>query len=370
MRCACVVLFFLALAAWPTGASAQGPFDPYGDDEHLYGDSELFESIPEPPSPPSTSVKQERASLYHLLPDTPPQTPQPVAPPQGQPARTYRYVGPHPIHADYGSGWCSTAGPHDHPYPPFDPYLFQATDQGYTFLGDPADFGYAGALYWYGGPHPIASGWGTGWCFIPWPHRHLYPPFGPSFVACGAYSCYVGPYDDWYWYYRPFYLAFYVAWYPRFYLGGTYYQTRVPAPHRPSGSVASGRGGGHSHGGHGPARPGGYYRPLPAHPMPLYQRLPSVNPKAEGPSKAPPYHRLPPSPMMRPAPHPLSHTMPPAPQPLSHTMPPAAHPFYHRLPSPPLKHPSWVERPAPVLRPHVVPRPTVLPKVLPAFRKR
>jgi hypothetical protein len=218
------------------------------------------------------------ASPYELLPD-----PDPPGSPTGPAEQQWSYNGPHPVNADHGSGWCDTPGPHGHPYPPFDDHLFQETPEGsYNFLGDPADFGYSGDLYWYNGAHPIAGGWGIGWCFNPMPHRHLYRPFGAHFSACGPYACYFGPFDSWYWHYRPFWAPYWSTYYPRYYHAGRYYRTHVSASPgrfgriRPGhhGAMASGarmaapvRRGPATSGGHqlAPAgRPGGYVRPTAA----------------------------------------------------------------------------------------------------------
>jgi hypothetical protein len=162
-----------------------------------------------------------------------PETPvQPAPPPVNEEppaAPKWQYRGPHAIHAEYGSGWCNMQGLHAHPYPPFDDHLFQEDHGAYYFVGDPVDFGYSGSTYWYNAAHPIAAGFGVGWCFIGSPHRHLYRPFGAYFAACGPYSCYTGPFDAWYWHWRAYWSPYWASYYPRFYRSGLYYRTHRPA---------------------------------------------------------------------------------------------------------------------------------------------
>ncbi|HEY3353068.1 MAG TPA: hypothetical protein VGQ83_07450, partial [Polyangia bacterium] len=210
-------------------------------------------------------------------PPAPPEQAQP-APEQAQPAPVepepqWRYAGPHAINAEAGSGFCTVQGVHTHPYPPFDDRLFQEQNGSYYFLGDPVDFGYGGgSLYWYNAAHPIATGWGVGWCFIGFPHRHLYQPMGAFYSACGSYFCYTGPFDAWYWRWRPYYVGYWGAYYPRFYRGGAYYRTHVAASPGRWAHV-------------GWRRPGGYARPLPGRGPVVgrgapYSRLPHAGPAA------------------------------------------------------------------------------------------
>jgi hypothetical protein len=184
-----------------------------------------------------------------------------------QPAQEWRYNGPHAINAEYGSGWCNIAEPHTHPYPPFDEYLFEEEDGGYYFVGDPVDFGYIGVYFWFDGGHPVASGWGHGWCHMSGPHRHIYRPFGGHFSTCGPYHCYRGPFDALYWRHHATRLAYFTSRYPAHYRGGVYYRTRVPAwPGRFAGYRPGHRPGASA------GRPAGYARPVPPRPLPPLTR--------------------------------------------------------------------------------------------------
>ena len=210
---------------------------------------------------------------------------QPAAGPEAaaEPVQEWRYNGPHPINAAYGSGWCDIAEPHTHPYPPFDEYLFEEEDGGYYFLGDPVDFGYVGAYYWFEDPHPIASGWGHGWCHMSGPHRHVYGPFGTGFAACGRHYCYRGPFDALYWRNHGLLSAYFRSHYGPHYRGGLYYRNRVPAyPGRFAGYRPGHRPG-------TPAgRPGGYGRPVfPRPATPFVRPSPPRGPAGLAPGHAP-----------------------------------------------------------------------------------
>jgi hypothetical protein len=240
-------------------ASAQSVYGDGDLDDGPYADSPLFqEQTPAPPPAP-------QGPYYRL--DQGQAAPVPAEPQQ------WKYNGPHAVNADYGEGWCNLRGPHYHEYPPFDDHLFQEDQGGYDFLGDPVDFGYTGGdTYWYNSAHPIAAGWGTGWCYIPYAHRHLYAPWGPYFATCGDdYSCYYGPFDAAYWYYRPYWLGFWGRSYPYFYGHGHYYRTGVAASPGRWGHYRPGAGAGRygvpGRGAGVPAgRAGGYAHPV--RPMP------------------------------------------------------------------------------------------------------
>jgi hypothetical protein len=281
MRSLFSIMLTLSLV-WSASASAQPV---YGDDEDpdegaAYGSPE---AVPTPPPAPAAA----------------PAAPAPPLPPAPDDQQTWKYHGPHAVNAQYGTGFCTLQGAHFHPYPPFDDHLFQEQDGGYNFLGDPTDFGYAGEdLSWYSAVHPIAIGWGIGWCFMTWPHRHLYRPWGPYFSACGPYSCYSGPFDAYYWRWRGYWTPYWGAYYPRFYRGGTYFRTRVSAsPGR--WAHAGMRHPGGLAGGH-LGRPGGYARPVPGHAAgglhghgTPYTRLPHTTPIRPGARLAPTPHPTP-----------------------------------------------------------------------------
>ncbi|HEY3355185.1 MAG TPA: hypothetical protein VGQ83_18175 [Polyangia bacterium] len=219
-----------------------------------------------------------------------------------QAEQEWRYNGPHAINADYGSGWCNIQEPHSHPYPPFDDQLFQEDNGGYDFVGDPVDFGYVGAVFWFVDAHPVASGWGHGWCYRTGPHRHLYRPWGTSFRLGGRGYAYTGPYDAAYWRHRSFFVDFWNRTYPAHYHGGRYLSTRVPAS---PGRWAAYRPGGRYY--RAPvARPGGYARPAArpplARPATLQGRI-GYGPGHAVPRLAPaPARRIMPAPRVAPGP--------------------------------------------------------------------
>jgi hypothetical protein len=270
---------------WASSASAQPAYgeDDDPDENPTYS---APEAVPTPPAPPAAAP--------------PAAPPLPAAPEQQQ---TWQYNGPHAVNAQYGTGFCNLRGVHSHPYPPFDDHLFQEQDGGYNFLGDPADFGYAGSdLYWYNAVHPIAIGWGLGWCFMTWAHHHFYRPWGPYFSACGPYFCYSGPFDAYYWRWRGYWTPFWGAYYPRFYRGGLYHRTGIAGSPGRWAHVGARHPGGHlgRPGGH-LGRPGGVARPLPGRtPGALhggaspYTRLPHTPPVRPGARVMPTPHAPPP----------------------------------------------------------------------------
>jgi hypothetical protein len=147
-----------------------------------------------------------------------------------QEAPQYGFMGPHPIPYEAGQGFCYQQGAHFHEYGPFDQNLFRESNGWFYFVGDPGDFGYAQQLWGYRGHHPIPGAYGGGYCFMDWPHRHNYAPAaGLAFNFVGGYYVYGGPFDPWYWKWRPHYTSYYNDYYRRSYYGGVYWRTR-PAP--------------------------------------------------------------------------------------------------------------------------------------------
>jgi hypothetical protein len=221
--------------------------------------------------PPGAAAPPADEGYLDDLPELPPM---PEGTPEAAPPQEWQYDGPHAINAEAGGGWCNLRGPHAHPYPPFDELLFQEEDDGgYAFLGDPTDFGYDGSdLYWYEGDHPIAAGFGAGWCFMTWPHRHFYRP-GAGYAACGSRWCYRGPRDG-------RYSSLRVSWgpvwarYPSHYWGRTYFRTHTAVRpghwasthYRPPVTIKRGATQGRV------VRPGGVARPVT---MPLRRAAPA-----------------------------------------------------------------------------------------------
>src|SRR6185312_10248134 len=153
-------------------------------------------------------------------------------PPQEQVAQVpqYGYMGPHPIPYEAGQGYCYQQGAHFHEYAPFDQNLFREQGGWFYFVGDPGDFSYAQQLWGYRGHHPIPVAYGGGYCFMDWPHRHNYAPaVGVAYNYVGGYYNYAGPFDAWYWKWRPHYMSYYGGYYRHSYYGGAYWRTR-PAP--------------------------------------------------------------------------------------------------------------------------------------------
>ncbi|MEO6953464.1 MAG: hypothetical protein ABI321_16805 [Polyangia bacterium] len=147
----------------------------------------------------------------------------------------YGYFGPHPEPYEYGQGSCNEQGPHFHPYPPFDRYLFRESNGYFYFIGDISDFGYQGQMWGYQGNHPLPPEYGGGFCYIDWPHRHPFPPpVSMSFNFIGGYYLYAGAWDPSYYTYRDRWHSYFGGYYRNNYYGGRYWTVRPPAIYRPS----------------------------------------------------------------------------------------------------------------------------------------
>src|SRR5437879_4375940 len=59
-------------------------------------------------------------------------------------AKPLRFMGPHPVAASLGGGYCYIEGPHFHGYAPDHGTLYAHVDGGLVFAGDPTPFGYDG----------------------------------------------------------------------------------------------------------------------------------------------------------------------------------------------------------------------------------
>lgn len=67
-----------------------------------------------------------------------------------------RFVGMHPIAPEYGGGFCYIEFPHVHVYEPQRPdVLYRPYEGGNHFVGDPVPYGYEGPKHAYYGHHPI-----------------------------------------------------------------------------------------------------------------------------------------------------------------------------------------------------------------------
>lgn len=169
----------------------------------------------------------------------PPATPRAAGTPAADPAEPsasgeeelpaeHLYRGPHPVHPDFGAGFCDRQDVHGEPYAPFEPELFARVDGAWVFTGDPSDFGYEGQAHWYANPHPLPEEYGGDWCHYPWPHRHLFELTGEGYDLIGGFVYFVGAFTDAFFrnmhHKRPFFRRHY----RRSYQGGALYRRHRP----------------------------------------------------------------------------------------------------------------------------------------------
>jgi hypothetical protein len=110
-------------------------------------------------------------------------------------ARPAHFLGPHPIATKFGGGYCYIEGPHIHIYPPDHPVLYHDVDGELVFTGDPSPFGYEGPRYKFYGHHPVPGMPGDVYCYLDGPHVHVYaPPETPDYRVKGDVAFYVGPF--------------------------------------------------------------------------------------------------------------------------------------------------------------------------------
>jgi hypothetical protein len=109
-------------------------------------------------------------------------------------ARPVHFLGPHPIATKYGGGYCYLEGPHMHVYAPDHPQLYQEVGGELVFAADPTPFGYDGPHSTFYGHHPIPGMPGV-YCYLDGPHMHAFPPSdGPDYRMEGDVAFYVGPF--------------------------------------------------------------------------------------------------------------------------------------------------------------------------------
>jgi hypothetical protein len=111
-------------------------------------------------------------------------------------AAQVRYLGPHPIAAKHGGGYCYIEAPHLHLYGPDHPNLYQQVDGEYVFAADPTPFGYDGEKHPFYGHHPIVIEGATEpvYCLIEGPHFHPYAaPSTPEYRQKNGVAFYVAP---------------------------------------------------------------------------------------------------------------------------------------------------------------------------------
>jgi hypothetical protein len=111
-------------------------------------------------------------------------------------AKHVRFLGPHPIAAKYGGGYCEIAAPHMHVYGPDRPALYQQVGDEYVFTGDPTPFGYEGERHPFYGHHPVYVDGAPEpiYCLIDGPHFHAYAaPSTPDYRIRDGVAFYVTP---------------------------------------------------------------------------------------------------------------------------------------------------------------------------------
>jgi hypothetical protein len=120
-------------------------------------------------------------------------------------AKHVRFLGPHPIAARYGGGFCYIEAPHMHIYAPDHAALYQQVGDEYVFTGDPTPFGYEGERHTFYGNHPVMTvGGAPVFCYIDGPHIHAFaPPEGPEYKMRGDVAFYVGAFPPEYARQRP-----------------------------------------------------------------------------------------------------------------------------------------------------------------------
>jgi hypothetical protein len=111
-------------------------------------------------------------------------------------AKHVRFLGPHPVAAKYGGGYCYIEAPHMHVYGPDRPNLYQQVGDDYVFTGDPTPFGYEGERHPFYGHHPIVVDGSPDpvYCVIEGPHFHGFAaPETPDYRIKNGVAFYVQP---------------------------------------------------------------------------------------------------------------------------------------------------------------------------------
>ena len=109
-------------------------------------------------------------------------------------ARPTHFLGPHPVAAKYGGGFCLIEAPHLHVYPPDHPDLYQRVGDQVVFTADPTPFGYEGDKHAFYGHHPVVTVDGEPViCYIDGPHYHAFAaPDVPDYETRKGVAFYVG----------------------------------------------------------------------------------------------------------------------------------------------------------------------------------
>jgi hypothetical protein len=110
-------------------------------------------------------------------------------------ARPNHFIGPHPISAKQGGGYCYIDAPHIHAYVPDHEKLYQRVGDDWVFTADPTPFGYDGDKHPYYGHHPVVTVGGEPvFCYLDGPHYHSFDtPRGPDYRVEKGVAFYVGP---------------------------------------------------------------------------------------------------------------------------------------------------------------------------------
>ena len=115
------------------------------------------------------------------------------------------FLGPHPVAAKYGGGFCLIEAPHMHVYAPDHPGLYQRVGDQLVFTADPTPFGYEGDKHPFYGNHPVTTVDGeTVICYIDGPHYHAFAaPDVPEYETRKGIAFYVGAFPPAYVKLRP-----------------------------------------------------------------------------------------------------------------------------------------------------------------------
>lgn len=122
-------------------------------------------------------------------------------------AKQVKFVGVHPIAAEYGGGFCYIEVPHIHIYEPRDAGVqYRVHDGAYFYVGDPVAYGYDGPKHAYYGPHPVQVNAivedddpDVVYCYLEGPHYHYYQPVAEAkFAVKGGVYWYTGDFDPGY----------------------------------------------------------------------------------------------------------------------------------------------------------------------------
>lgn len=130
----------------------------------------------------------------------PDRVPPPAPAPGPGAAERGRFLGPHPIVARLGGGYCYIEAPHIHAYVPDRPVLYKQIGEDYLFTGDPVPFGYEGPRTVFYGHHPVPVhidgpfAAPPVFCLLKGPHFHPYEaPQAPEYQVRDNVVFYMGP---------------------------------------------------------------------------------------------------------------------------------------------------------------------------------